>query len=65
MKPRRTKWLWLALPGCMLLQFAGCFGGDPAFFLTSTVVNAVVFNLVSTLFNLVVSGLTTTATLLG
>jgi hypothetical protein len=58
MKPRWTKWLWLSVPGCVTLQYAGCFGGDPEYFFTSTVANAVVYNLVSALFEVILSGLT-------
>jgi hypothetical protein len=66
MKPRWTKWLKIALPGCVLLQLTGCFGADPQFYFASSIANAVVFNIVSTLVNLVFSGLSsTTAMLLG
>lgn len=67
MKSRWTKWLKIALPGCVLMQFAaGCFGGDPTYFFSSTIANAIVYNLVSTFFTAIYTGLTgTTAMLLG
>ncbi|MFQ5805076.1 MAG: hypothetical protein ACE5I3_01360 [Phycisphaerae bacterium] len=64
MKPRWTKWLRLALPGCVLLQITACLGTDPEFFFASTITNALVFNLVSALFNLFVSCLTTATAML-
>jgi hypothetical protein len=66
MTRRPTKWLKFIVPGCVVLQLSACFGSDPEFFFASTVANAVVFNIVSALFDLVVAGLTaTTAILLG
>jgi len=64
MKPRWTKWLKLALPGCVVLQITACLGSDPEFYLASVFTNALVFNIVSALFDLFVSGLTTTTALL-
>lgn len=58
MRTRKAKWLKLAVPGAVVLQFSACFGGDPTFFFTSSIANAVVFNLVSTAFS-------TATTLLG
>lgn len=65
MRPRWTRWLKFAVPGCIVLQITACLGSDPEFFLTSTVANAVIYNIVSTLFNLAVAGLTASAMLLG
>lgn len=42
---------FLFVSGGTLLQFSACFGPDPQFFVTSSVVNAVISNLVGTLFN--------------
>ncbi len=64
MKPRRTKWLKLALPGCVVVQITACLGSDPEFYLTSVFTNALVFNIVSALFELALSGLTTTTAML-
>ncbi len=37
--------------GAMMLQFAGCFGGDPAGYFTAVVTSTVVSQLVSVLFS--------------
>lgn len=50
MRTRNTKWLKILVPGVVVLQFSACFGGDPQFFFASSVANAVVFNLVSSVF---------------
>ena len=54
MRPGNTKWLWLALPGCVLLQLGSCVG-DPYYFLVSTAAQRVTATIVSTLYNLFVS----------
>ena len=64
MKPRWTKWVKLALPGCVVVQITACLGSDPEFYLTSTFINALVVNIVSTVFSLVTSGLTTATAML-
>jgi hypothetical protein len=64
MKPRWTKWLKLALPGCVLLQITACLGSDPEFYLATMFTNALVFNVVSALFQLALSAVTTTTALL-
>jgi len=53
-KPYKTKWLWLALPGCLLLQISACVG-DPTYFLVNLAAQWVTSSIVSTLFNLLPS----------
>ena len=66
MTRRWTKWIKIVLPGCILTGYAaGCFGGDPTFFFSSTITSAVVFSVVNALVTSLLSGLTTTAMLLG
>jgi len=63
MTRRWTKWLKIVVPGCILTGYAaGCFGGDPTFFFSSTISSAVAFSVVSALVSTV---LTTTAALVG
>ena len=64
MRPRWTRWLKFAVPGCIVLQLTACFGSDPQFYVTSTIANAVVFNVVSALFDLALSGLAAPALVL-
>jgi hypothetical protein len=64
MNTKRTKWLCLLLPGCLVLQLSACLGTDPQFFLATSVANALVFNLISLAFDVIASGLTGTAALL-
>jgi len=64
MRTRWTKWLRLALPGCAVLQITACFGSDPELFFTTSVANALVFNIVNTLFDLVINTLTATPAIL-
>ncbi|MBI5865582.1 MAG: hypothetical protein HZB38_13955 [Planctomycetes bacterium] len=47
----------LLAAGAALLQFTACFGPDPQFFVTSSITNALIANLVSLLFNTVTAGL--------
>ncbi len=54
MKPHGAKWLWLALPGCVLLQLGSCVG-DPYYFLVSAAAERITANIVSTLYNFFVS----------
>lgn len=51
MRTRKAKWLKILVPGVVVLQISACFGGDPQFFFTSSIANAIVFDLVSTAFN--------------
>lgn len=41
---------WL-IPGALTLQFAGCLGADPAFFIGASVTNAFVGTLVASVTN--------------
>lgn len=50
---QRLQRVRLAVLGAVMLQFAGCFGGDPELFLSTTVSSAVVANVISFLFTLI------------
>ena len=50
MRRLNAKWLKILVPGVIVLQFSACFGGDPQFFFTSSVANAVVFSIVQAFF---------------
>lgn len=56
---RRARWV---AAGAVLFQFAGCFGGDPQLFFSTTVANAIVANIVNFLFTLVTDPLIAGAT---
>ncbi len=47
----------MTLGGAVLLQVTACFGPDPQLFFTSTIANAVVFNVINLLFNTLSAGL--------
>ena len=65
MKPRWTKWLLPTIPGYAVLQLSACVG-DVQYFLVNSVANLLTANIVGTLYNLVINGLTTTtASLVG
>ena len=65
MKPRWTKWLKVALPGAILAGFsAGCFGGDPTYFFSTAITDAVIYSLITTVVNALLTGATTTAAIL-
>ena len=46
---RRKFWLRAAVPGAILLAFAGCLGPNPGFFISTSIANATIANLVGTL----------------
>ena len=48
---RLAKWLRLLLVGGVMLQIGGCLGPNPGFFVSTSVANATIMNLVSALFN--------------
>jgi hypothetical protein len=50
-KRHRTKWLGLAIPGCLLLQISACVG-DPNYFLVNLAAQWVTSSIVRTLFSL-------------
>jgi hypothetical protein len=58
---RITKCLRCLLPGGLLLQITACLGPDPEFYLTNLVTSSLVGEVISLLFNLVTTGLTTAA----
>lgn len=56
-KARREFWLRAAVPGSILLALGGCLGPNPGFFISTSVANATISTLVSTLLsNLLVGG---------
>ncbi len=46
---RRDFWLRAAVPGGILLALGGCLGPNPGFFISTSIANATISNLVSTL----------------
>lgn len=46
---RRDFWLRAAVPGSILLALGGCLGPNPGFFISTSIANATISNLVSTL----------------
>ena len=53
---RLAKWSALIGTGGSLLQITACLGSDPQLAIGSTVLNTVIANVVSTLYNLVLAG---------
>ena len=45
----RAFWLRAAVPGGILMAFGGCLGPNPGFFISTSVANATISTLVSTL----------------
>jgi len=51
---KTVRWLYAArvlVPSAMLFQFTACLGPDPQLFLTTTVANAVLVNVITLAFN--------------
>lgn len=57
----RGRWLWLAVPGAGLLQITACLGADPQLTIGSTILNALVSNVVGLIFSLVFQSATAAA----
>lgn len=54
---RSNRWLQLALSGTLLFALGGCLGPNPGFFITTSVANATIMNLVNRfLSNVLASG---------
>lgn len=61
---RMRKWTALMAGGAFLAQATACFGPDPQLFLTQSIINSLVANSISVLFN-TLANLGGTAALLG
>ena len=48
---RLAKWMKLLLVGGVMLQLGGCVGPNPGFFISTSVANAAIMNIVSALFS--------------
>lgn len=53
---QRHFWLRAAVPGGILLALGGCLGPNPGFFISTSVANATIATLVSTLLNNLLAG---------
>ncbi len=47
---RFAKWLRLLLVGGVVLQIGGCIGPNPGFFISTSVANATIMNIVGAIF---------------
>lgn len=54
-KRRTLGWMRVGVGSGVLLQITACFGSDPQFTITALTLNAVISNLVSVLFNTVIT----------
>ena len=48
---RFTRWFELLLVGGVMLQLGGCVGPNPGFFISTSVANAAIMNIVSAFFS--------------
>ncbi|MCH8854603.1 MAG: hypothetical protein IID41_18400 [Planctomycetes bacterium] len=53
---RPAKWLRLILVGGAMLQIGGCIGPNPGFFLSTSVANATIMNIVGAIFSGLLQG---------
>lgn len=61
---KTVRWLRVArvlVPSAVLLQFTACLGPDPHLFLTTSVADSILFNLITLAFNAVFGGGVATA----
>ncbi len=48
---RLAKWLRLMLVGGVMLQIGGCIGPNPGFFVSTSVANATIMNIIGAIFS--------------
>jgi hypothetical protein len=60
-RARAMKWMGLLTTGGTLLQITACLGPDPQLYVTNIAISTLISNVVSTIYQLLVSGLTGTA----
>ena len=53
---RLAKWLRLLLVGGVMLQIGGCIGPNPGFFVSTSVANATIMNIVGAIFSGLLQG---------
>lgn len=53
---RLAKWLRLMLVGGVMLQVGGCIGPNPGFFVSTSVANATIMNIVGAIFSGLLQG---------
>ncbi len=53
---RLTRWLKLMLIGGVMLQIGGCLGPNPGFFVSTSVANATIMNIVGAIFSGLLQG---------
>lgn len=53
---RLAKWLRLMLVGGVMLQIGGCIGPNPGFFVSTSVANATIMNIVGAIFSGLLQG---------
>lgn len=57
-RARTMKWIGLHASGAVALQITACLGPDPQFFIANVAAGTLISNLVTTIYQLVVGGLT-------
>ena len=53
---RLARWMKLLLVGGVMFQIGGCVGPNPGFFISTSVANATIMNIVGALFNSLLQG---------
>ena len=53
---RLTKWMKLLVVGGVMVQIGGCVGPNPGFFISTSVANATIMNIVGALFSSLLQG---------
>ena len=53
---RLAKWLRLMLLGGVMLQIGGCIGPNPGFFVSTSIANATIMNIVGAIFSGLLQG---------
>ncbi len=53
---RLARWMKLLLVGGVVFQIGGCVGPNPGFFVSTSVANATIMNIVGALFNSLMQG---------
>ena len=53
---RLAKWLRLMLVGGVMLQIGGCIGPNPGFFVSTSIANATIMNIVGAIFSGLLQG---------